>query len=319
MTIDLTCGGCGKRLKVRPEWAGKKARCPTCGAVSVVPAAGPAPGTAVRPAGPARPGPTPPPGDVLTVEPLDPVGIIPLQPEPDAAAEAPPVPVAPAAPAEDTCPECGAFLARDAVICLDCGFNRKTGKQLKTVSRRIERHWYLGGFSDPAAWLVFVLLYMFLGLAGYLSEDLLVGAVLLAVGVLPGVLLLGTFTRVRITRDREGRPLLFRDRWVFFIPVAHATIDLDEYQVIRLGHQEGGTEVHAVAALLLLILCGLIPGLVFWALLFRGSTFTLEIAPEHDDSRAADVEPEVIYRGRSETKMRALGDALKEIAGLRYG
>jgi hypothetical protein len=315
MNAEFECGGCGKRLKVRPEWTGKKARCPACGAVSAVPAAGPAPGTAVRPAAPPRPGPTPPPGDVLTVEPLEPVGVIPLQPEPDAAAEVPPAPAA----AEDTCPECGAFMARDAVICLDCGFNRKTGKQLKTVSRRIERHWYLGGFSDPAVVLVFVLLYMFLALAAYLSEDLLVGALLLAAGVLPGVLLLGTFTRVRITRDREGRPLLFRDRWVFFIPVAHATIDLDEYQVIRLGHQEGGTEVHAVAALLLLILCGLIPGLVFWMLLFRGSTFTLEIAGAHEGGHAGDIEPEVLYRGRSETKMRAIGDALKEIAGLRYG
>jgi hypothetical protein len=301
VNAELECGRCGKRLRVRPEWAGKKAKCPACGAVSVVPGAGPAPGTAVRAAGP--------PADVLTVEPVD---VIPLQPEADAGKEAPPAP-------EDTCPECGHFMARDAVICLDCGFNRKTGKQLKTQSRRMERHWYLGGFADPAVWLVFVLMYMFLGLAAYLSEDLLFGAVLLVVGVVPGALLLGTFTRIRITRDRDGRPLLFRDRWVFFIPVAHSTIELETYRLIRLGHKEGGTEIHFLAVMLLLILCGLIPGLFFWALLFRGSTFTLEIAGEHEGGLAPDVEPEVLYRGRSEAKMRAIGDTLKEIAGLRYG
>jgi hypothetical protein len=333
MSAELVCGGCGKRLKVRPEWAGKKVKCPACGTMTVVRAG--AREAALRAADPARPGPPRPSEEVPTVGPID---LLPL--EPAAEAREPPAPApAPAKGGDDSCPECGAAMARDAVICLDCGFNRKTGKQLKTVSRRIERTWYLGGFFEPAVIVVFVMLC--LGLAGaafvaygaFTEEDLgeggpapelgagfVVGAMLVAAGaVLGGMLLLGTFTRIRITRDRGGKPLLFRDRWMIFIPVARSKLDLDEYQVIRLGHKEGGTQVHLLAMLLLFFLCGLLPGLIFYFLLFRGSTFTLEVVGEHEGGIAPDVEPEVLYRGPSEAKMRAIGDSLKEIAGLRYG
>src|SRR5947207_12648817 len=33
MAISLTCGKCGKTLKVKDEWAGKKVKCPGCGNV----------------------------------------------------------------------------------------------------------------------------------------------------------------------------------------------------------------------------------------------------------------------------------------------
>jgi predicted RNA-binding Zn-ribbon protein involved in translation (DUF1610 family) len=337
MSAELECGGCGKRLKVRPEWEGKKAKCPACGAVSVVRAAEPAREAAVRPADFPGPGSPPPPGNVLTVEPVD---ALPLQPAPDAGQGRAP---APAAGGDDACPECGQPMARDAVICLDCGFNRKTGKQLKTVSRRVERTWYLGGVFEPAVIVVFVLLILVLGAVAFFGHELLaaaemndggppeantaadlgriiVEAVLVVAGVVLGaLLLLGTFTRIRITRDRGGKPLLFRDRWMFFIPVARSTLQLDEYQLIRLGHKEGGAQIHLLAMLLLLFLCGLLPGLIFYMLLFRGSTFTLEVAGEHEGGLAPEVEPEVLYRGPSEAKMRAIGDSLKEIAGLRYG
>jgi hypothetical protein len=42
--------------------------------------------------------------------------------------------------------------------------------------------------------------------------------------------------------------------------------------------------------------------------------FTLEIRGDDDF-----VDPIRVYRGRSERTMRRLGDALEEIAGLRYG
>jgi hypothetical protein len=335
MSAEVVCGSCGKRLKVRPEWAGKKVKCPACGAMSVVGAG--AAEVAVRAADTPGAAPPRPAGRAATVEPVD---VLPLQPVADA--KEAPLP-APARGGEDACPECGQPMARDAVICLDCGFNRKTGKQLKTVSRRIERTWYLGGLFEPAVIVVFVMLCLGLAGAAFLGMQLaagaeeaeggapalgaanqdvsiILGAVLVAAGaVLGGMLLLGTFTRIRITRDRGGKPLLFRDRWMFFFPVARSKIELDEYRLIRLGHKEGGTQVHLLAMLMLFILCGLLPGLLFYFLLFRGSTFTLEVAGEHEGGLAPDVEPEVLYRGPSEAKMRAIGDSLKEIAELRYG
>src|SRR3982751_6576474 len=40
MPIAITCAGCGKNLKVKDEWAGKKGKCPQCGTTFAIPAAG---------------------------------------------------------------------------------------------------------------------------------------------------------------------------------------------------------------------------------------------------------------------------------------
>lgn len=43
MTIETRCSGCGKRLAVADEHAGRKARCPACGQIYTVPFLDPAP------------------------------------------------------------------------------------------------------------------------------------------------------------------------------------------------------------------------------------------------------------------------------------
>src|SRR5438477_7576680 len=53
MPISITCQ-CGKSLKVKDEWAGKKAKCPTCGNTFVVPVPAMAAAPAGRSAAPAR-------------------------------------------------------------------------------------------------------------------------------------------------------------------------------------------------------------------------------------------------------------------------
>lgn len=40
MPIELTCTGCAQTLRVGDDHAGKKARCPKCGTISMVPMAG---------------------------------------------------------------------------------------------------------------------------------------------------------------------------------------------------------------------------------------------------------------------------------------
>ena len=48
MPIEMQCAGCGQRIRVGDEHAGKKARCPACGTISQVPSGidptAPAPG-----------------------------------------------------------------------------------------------------------------------------------------------------------------------------------------------------------------------------------------------------------------------------------
>jgi hypothetical protein len=311
MTLEFECPQGGHRLRVKAEFAGKKVRCPKCGAVITAPAARASaqPGSdlpipLLESNSPARP-------DAVAAKPLP---VLPIDAEPRGRRPPPP-----SADAENCCAGCGRFLAPDAVICIDCGFNRQTGKQLRTVSRRRQHTWYLGGFSSPASIIVVAVLYLILILMGFLSESLLAGLLLLFVGVIPALLLLGTFTRIRITRDPLGRPVVIRDRWAAFLRYSHAEIDLEDYQLIRLGHHQGAVNLLVVGIMLLFCFFGMIPGIIFWILLFRGSSFTLEIAGEHEGGIAPIVEPRILYRGPSEAKMRDIGDTLKEVAGLHYG
>jgi hypothetical protein len=310
MTLEFACPQGGHRLRVKEEFAGKKVRCPKCGAVVVAPAAS----ADARPASdlpiPLLDSAAAPRPDAIAARPLP---VQPIDPEP--AGRRRPA----AADPEDCCPGCGRFLAPEAVLCIDCGYNRQTGKRLRTVSRRMRRMWYLGGFSSPASIVVVAVLYLFLIVLGFASESLAAGLLLLLAGAVPSVLLLGTFTRIIVTRDADGRPVVIRDRWAAFLRYSHAEIDLEEYRVIRLGHQDTALNLIVLGIMLLLCFFGVIPGLIFWILLFRGSSFTLEIAGEHEGSVAPLVEPKVLYRGPSEAKMREIGDTLKEIADLRYG
>jgi hypothetical protein len=129
MAITVECG-CGKRFRVKDEHAGKRGRCPSCGAVVAIPAA--------EPAGPGGPSP----------ERAGPAG-------PRRAAE--PGARAPQAAGPEICPECGRPLAGGAVLCVNCGYDTRTGERVGTAGRsdwtplpdvRPYRDW---------SWLIYVL------------------------------------------------------------------------------------------------------------------------------------------------------------------
>jgi hypothetical protein len=91
MAIQLTCG-CGKRLQVADDQAGRKVRCPACKE---------------------------------------------LVPVPDEAGGDDGMPYAMASYRK--CPVCKHEWPGDAVVCVDCGYNFKTGQRMQTVYRVLER------------------------------------------------------------------------------------------------------------------------------------------------------------------------------------
>jgi len=97
MAIRFACMGCGKTVKAPDVAAGRRAKCPGCGAVQIVPAAS-------------------------TAE-LDPLG---LQ---QGAVSAPAAPRAnaSASPGEGACPGCGAVLREGAPLCKYCGWVNPAG------------------------------------------------------------------------------------------------------------------------------------------------------------------------------------------------
>lgn len=97
--IEFNCPECGQVLEAPSEMAGESLACPSCDAPITIPQ--------------------------------------PSAPEPD---EAPIFPNLPnvegnepyTETAENVCPECGATLQADAVLCVQCGFHLKLGKKIST-------------------------------------------------------------------------------------------------------------------------------------------------------------------------------------------
>lgn len=104
MPIQVTCGQCKQTLAAPDTLAGKAAKCPKCSAIINIPAA--------APAAPA----------------LSPLGA----PAGAAAGFGAPAPSG-AIPGGSVCPTCYSSLPPNAVLCVKCGFNLKTGQQTKTV------------------------------------------------------------------------------------------------------------------------------------------------------------------------------------------
>ena len=167
--MKVTCA-CGKKLVAGDHLAGKRTKCPHCGAVLTIPAEATTdkPQTAEEMAaaivasGPPNPQPAAPSEAVKSK--TVPSETVPPAPETEyalssavwvapAAAPAPPPPkeeyglqaaapravVTPFTPAAaesaaNTCPECGNTLAENAVLCVGCGFDLRSGKKLGTRS-----------------------------------------------------------------------------------------------------------------------------------------------------------------------------------------
>ena len=110
MGIAVHCTACGARYEVAKEYAGRKAKCGKCGAVMAVP----------RPEDSAAS--DDPGGHAIQTPDQAPVG---------------------GASAEDShCPECAAPIAPNAVLCVQCGFDLRSGRKTATetaAGKRVRR------------------------------------------------------------------------------------------------------------------------------------------------------------------------------------
>jgi predicted RNA-binding Zn-ribbon protein involved in translation (DUF1610 family) len=138
MPIHVTCNQCGHTLKAPDAAAGKKGKCPSCGAIVQIPLA-PAPGEAV-----------------VEAEAIDDPGIIPMAPEPG---DAPPTadgapPGAPRRP----CPMCGEMILAQALKCRYCG--EILDPKLKAAEARKNKPSFIGGDTESLTvgdWVIAIL------------------------------------------------------------------------------------------------------------------------------------------------------------------
>lgn len=154
MPIPVKCP-CGKSLSAPDHLAGKRVKCPGCGNPLAIPVAGAARPAATLPGAkpapkPAAPSPSKPAPRPAVPAPKPPAA----RPKPVAARPVPAKPAVAAKPAsrpapapapkkaeggdEDlhdhsSCPSCNSFVSKKDAICIHCGLNLVTGKQLTTV------------------------------------------------------------------------------------------------------------------------------------------------------------------------------------------
>jgi uncharacterized Zn finger protein (UPF0148 family) len=116
----VSCPHCGKSYRWKPAFAGRKARCKRCGGVIRMPIEAPAggDGTAIGGAIGDAPG-----GNEFEL----------LEPGQTAATAPLPPGTLPGTPGTARCPSCGNAVKSGAVICINCGFHIREGKQLQTA------------------------------------------------------------------------------------------------------------------------------------------------------------------------------------------
>src|SRR5262249_26215567 len=189
-----------------------------------------------------------------------------------------------------SCPSCDEPLDRDAVLCVQCGYHLLEGRHLKTQSRRLTivvggspLTPLRGGAAIAAAAFGVLLCIPSLIRPDAPSYFLIGGMCLLLVAA--G---LGTAARWVVTKSRKGEPLLIREFWLCFVPIPTRTIELRHWEAAFFDHEDAGYGED------------------------QSEYFRLYLGLK-DRSRFL-----LAYSGQSEAVMHELGDALKEVAGLRW-
>jgi hypothetical protein len=256
MTIAFCCDACGRTLRANDGSQGNAVKCPACQASTVVPE------------------------ELLFAE-----GIVDSRPVLPLSGPAPAGGITTTPP---DCPACGKALSPGAVLCIECGFDLRTGDRRKTESRRFKRVWDRS-LSVAArlpfsliliGWAVFVLVER--GQEFWLME---LGLLVLAGAVAAPY---AHVYRIAIRRNRQGELILNLEHRIFYVPIARWSVPLRRYEQALTDHIEHYD--HETRRTI--------------------DTYFLDIVgPRVKDRR--------LYKGPDGDFMRELADALQYVAGLR--
>jgi hypothetical protein len=215
---------------------------------------------------------------------------------------------------ERPCPECGNRMAAGDVVCMDCGFNRQTGrKPPKRVFDRVDRSWE-AGWPFKKRLLVFGALQGSFFLIGMIMVALK-GNVGTFIGTWIGFTLMlsfvtGTYDRLDLARNKRGAIRLSKTWRLCFFPFRTDTIDWREYQgvVVGLGYTTGFLDWLVMVNLLVL---GVVPGIIWFTLMNRDS-YLAALTREHGFPALT------LYQGWSQEHAEDIARTLHEVAGYPY-
>jgi len=214
---------------------------------------------------------------------------------------------------ERKCPQCSCVLEPEAVLCVRCGLDLKSGKKVVREYKPLERTWEPGSYETRfklfcAAVLGGLVLSV---LAGLLFQSVAFSLVPWAGFAVLMAFLLGTFDRLDLVRDKRGHARLTRTWRVCFIRRPPIEMDLLQYDAVVTGiSRDAGCYEWYIA--LTLWVFGIIPGIVWWYQVIYKVKYYVALAHSHNY-------PEVtLYRGNHSEQAEDIAVTLRDAARLRY-
>jgi len=216
---------------------------------------------------------------------------------------------------EVKCPKCGLMLPPGSVLCVRCGFHLTKRKRIAKTYQPIERTWEttcslsarltLFGICEAAA--------LTLGLIGVFEGGANLGIFIGSFLVLTAMLsfLVGTFDRIHLTRDTRGRVRLTKTWRVCFVARQPKAIDVRGYEGILSGRHRAVSPWDSWL-LYFLIIFGIVPGIIWWYLVFHKLTFHVSLSRDHGFPEC------IVYSGWNEMQMKEIALTLRDASGLHY-
>ncbi|MBI1915714.1 MAG: hypothetical protein HYS12_13425 [Planctomycetes bacterium] len=214
---------------------------------------------------------------------------------------------------ERKCPQCFCVLEPEAVLCVRCGLDLKSGKKLVREYKPITRSW------EPVAYETRLKLFcaaVFGGLVLSVLMGILLDAVAFSFGpwfafVVLMAFLLGTFDHIDLVRDKRGHAKLTRTWRVCFVPRPTTEIDLLQYDAVVTGIS-ADAGCYEWFILWTLIPFAIVPAVVWWYQVIHKKKYHAALAHSHNY-------PEVtLYRGNSREQAEDIAETLRDTARLRY-
>jgi hypothetical protein len=216
---------------------------------------------------------------------------------------------------EVQCPKCCFMLPPGSVLCVRCGFHLKKRKKIVKTYQPIERVWETTA-SYPTRLTIFCLCeaaFVGLGLTGVFHGGADLGVFICSFLFLTTMLafLFGTFDRIHLMRDTRGRVQLTKTWRVAFFACRPRTTDVHGYEGIVSGRHRPVSPWDSWL-LYILIVFGIIPGLIWWYLVFYKITYQVALSRDHGFPAYT------VYSGGSLMQMKEIAYALRDASGLRY-
>jgi hypothetical protein len=216
---------------------------------------------------------------------------------------------------EVQCPKCCFMLPPGSVLCIRCGYHLKKRKKIVKTYQPIERVWEtnLSLATRLTFFVAIEIAALVLGLIGVFwgGADLgvFIGSFLGFTAMTS--FLLGTFDRIYLARDTRGWVRLVKTWRLCFIPREPKAIDVRDYEGIVTG-QHNDVTIWDYGIFFSLIVSGLIPGLIWWYLVFYKITYHVSLSRDHGFPEC------LVYSGWSDKQMKEIAYTLRNASGLPY-